>query len=153
MFTERTVLPLSERSTSPWISIPALFIFHLFRVILWFWSWVCLTFSSPWVRGILHSVSLYPQPPAARLNQKQRQPRRWERANKGRQSVVIAGLHREWETEDMEGKWSKCIHFQNPHSNRLKNTRQTWAIIFKLGRQTTSLRFETCVFMHFDVNI
>lgn len=56
--------------------IAALFIFHLFSVILWFWSWACLTFSSPRVRRILHSMSLYPQPPAGHLNQKQRQPRR-----------------------------------------------------------------------------
>lgn len=58
--------------------ILVLFIFNLFGVILWFWSWVCLTFSSPWVREILHSVSLYPQPPAVCLNQKQKQPRRKE---------------------------------------------------------------------------
>lgn len=59
--------------------IPVLFLFYLFSIILWFWSWVCLTFSSPRVRGFLHSVSLYPQPPAGCLNQKQRQPRRRER--------------------------------------------------------------------------
>lgn len=35
-----------------------------------------LTFSSPRATEILHSMSFYPQPPAAHLNQKQRQPRR-----------------------------------------------------------------------------
>lgn len=138
VFTEWTVLncPSTQENTAERTElisvafIPVLFIFHLFSVIQWFWSWVCLTFSSPRVRGILHSVSLYPQPPAACLNQKQRQPQRRER-EKERQSVVV-GLQREWETEDMEGKWSKHIHFQSPNSQRFifkfKDRRHLWGL-------------------------
>lgn len=77
---------LREQNLSLVALIPVFFIFHLFSVILWFWSWVCLTFSSPWVREILHSVSLYPQPPAACSNQKQRQK---GEKHKERQSVAV----------------------------------------------------------------
>lgn len=100
--------------------IHALFIFHLFTAILWFWSWVCLTFSSPWVTEILHSMSLYPQPPAACLNQKHRQPRRRQtqgetkcgccgietRERRERKGKESEGQER---TEAMEGKRSKSL--------------------------------------------
>lgn len=64
--------PLTEPNLHPWLSSLLSFVFHLFSVTLWFWSWVCLTFSSPWVREILHSGSLYTQTPVACLNQQRR---------------------------------------------------------------------------------
>lgn len=66
---------------------PAFFMPCLFCAVSWFWSGVSLTFSSPWVRGILHSVSPYPQPPAVSLNQKQSQWRIGKSGRKEREKV------------------------------------------------------------------
>lgn len=82
-------------SLAAFIRVP--FTFHLSGAILWFWSWLCLTFSSPWVTEIPHSVSLYPQTPAVSLNQKRRQPRR-RQTHKERQSVFV-GVQRQGEGE------------------------------------------------------
>lgn len=142
--------------------IRALFIFHLFTAILWFWSWVCLTFSSPWVTEILHSMSLYPQPPAACLNQKHRQPRR--RQTQGETKCGCCGIEtrrereeieREREREEIDRKKERervgggsgenrsngreAIKVLSPHSWRGRSMRQTWPIIFKFRQ--ISLRF------------
>lgn len=77
-------------------------------------------------REILHSVSLYPQPPAACLNQKQRQPRTKKTKTKARErQSVVAGVQKERKgTEGMQGKWSKCITKKEKYETNMINNIQ-----------------------------